>query len=173
VSRYRISRFWHFCCSVFLSPCCDPRNSDTLSNQRSRSKPDLTTQITSRFRISRNRHSWCQVTLSLQSFDPRCRCAPFHVLALLVIGLGPYDRQHMTSVKPLIGVSVFSMSPCTCLQNSRSSDPRFSDEASCRASPGGARSLPRLSPSQLLQIWRLTGVCFRSDSSYPLSDKGC
>jgi hypothetical protein len=30
----------------------------------------------------------------------------------------------MTSVKPLIGVSVFSMSPCTCLRNSRSSDPR-------------------------------------------------
>jgi hypothetical protein len=64
------------------------------------------------------------VTLSFQSPDPRCRCTPFHALALLAIGLGPYDRQHMTSVKPLIGVSAFSMSPCTCLRNSRSSDPR-------------------------------------------------
>jgi hypothetical protein len=46
--------------------------------------------------------------------------------------LDPHDRQHMTSVKPLIRVSTFSMSPCTCLRNSRSSDPRFSDEGNQR-----------------------------------------
>jgi hypothetical protein len=48
------------------------------------------------------------------------------------------------AIKSRNHISRFRGSCCQVNWTFQSSDPRFSDEASCRASPGGARSLPRV-----------------------------
>jgi hypothetical protein len=48
------------------------------------------------------------------------------------------------AIKSRNRISRFRGSCCQVNWTFQSPDPRFSDEASCRASPGGARSLPRV-----------------------------
>jgi hypothetical protein len=51
------------------------------------------------------------------------------------------------AIKSRNRISRFRGSCCQVNWTFQSPDPRFSDEASCRASPGGARSLPRVLPN--------------------------
>ena len=51
-------------------------------------------------------------------------------------------------------ISRFQASCCQVNWTFQSPDPRFSDEASCRASPGGARLLPRVLPNGRSRLCR-------------------
>jgi hypothetical protein len=58
------------------------------------------------------------------------------------------------AIKSRNRISRFRGSCCQVNWTFQSPDPRFSDEASCRASPGGARLLPRVLPNGRSRLCR-------------------
>jgi hypothetical protein len=137
ISRNRILDF-----IVFLSlPNPDPRNSDTSCDQRSRSFLDLTVQIQSRFRISRNRGFCCQVAIP----ETPIQRSSFLEVPIKSDNISDEipdlrDQRSRSSfliltaaIKSRNRISRFRGSCCQVNWTFQSPDPRFSDEENQRS----------------------------------------